>query len=382
MRKPWMLPFVCAGLLSLQTASGQNPDSALIPPPNAPYQMQRAPVAVTGRVLLADGVPSGSAVPIIRVCDGVERTDGYTDSDGNFSISIEWEQFEIMEGSKATPPGDPFHAIPQTDSVKLVFVVQGGRSCHLEARLPGYQSDAIDLMAFAQNNHQGLTVIFLHRAGHGETPVVSAAALAVPKAAKDAFAKGEKLLRKGKPEEARPNFENAARIDPSYAAAWVELGKLAEAQKLSREAEIDYRKAIQADPAPIEPYLQIGALEVQAKDWRGLAATSGAAIKLDPAGHPLAFFFNAVANYNLMQTEAAEKSASEAVRLDAAARYPLSRQLLGLILASRGDYAQAAVQMRAYLELAPQAPDAEKTRAQVAQCELLAGSASARPSGK
>jgi tetratricopeptide (TPR) repeat protein len=76
---------------------------------------------------------------------------------------------------------------------------------------------------------------------------------------------------------------------------------------------------------------------------------------------------NALANYYLKNLDAAEKSAREAERLDAQGRFPKSWQLLAAILSSRGANPEAAEQLRQYLKLAPQAPDAAAARAKLAQ---------------
>jgi hypothetical protein len=51
--------------------------------------------------------------------------------------------------------------------------------------------------------------------------------------------------------------------------------------------------------------------------------------------------------------------------------------LLGVILADRGQFVEAAEQMRDYLRFAPQASDADAVRARLMQIEALSGKASA-----
>jgi regulator of sirC expression with transglutaminase-like and TPR domain len=78
-----------------------------------------------------------------------------------------------------------------------------------------------------------------------------------------------------------------------------------------------------------------------------------------------------VANYNLKQYDAAEKSAREAVKLDPKRINPRSGYLLGLVLAEKRDYAGAAAELTAYIKLAPNAPDAAQVKEQLAQLEKL-----------
>ena len=80
---------------------------------------------------------------------------------------------------------------------------------------------------------------------------------------------------------------------------------------------------------------------------------------------------NSVANFNLRNLEAAEKSALQAERLDTRNQFPKVRHLLGLIMADRKDWAGAAQRFAEYLKLAPQAADADAVRRQLAQVRKI-----------
>ena len=94
-------------------------------------------------------------------------------------------------------------------------------------------------------------------------------------------------------------------------------------------------------------------------------------VKLDPFDYPQAFFFNSVANYNLQNFEAAEKSALAAERLDTRHAFPKVSHILGMLLAMKKDYAGAAEHFKAYLKFAPTAEDAPKVRSQLAEVEKI-----------
>ena len=76
-----------------------------------------------------------------------------------------------------------------------------------------------------------------------------------------------------------------------------------------------------------------------------------------------------MANYNLKNYEAAEKSALEAQKLDTKHTMPKVNHLLGILLAERRDFTGAAEQMRSYLKFAPAAQDAGDVRGQLAELE-------------
>ena len=68
---------------------------------------------------------------------------------------------------------------------------------------------------------------------------------------------------------------------------------------------------------------------------------------------------------------AAEKSALDAERLDVRHEFPQVAHVLGMLLARRGEYAGAAKRLHAYLEMAPNAPDAGDVRSRLAEVEKL-----------
>ena len=135
--------------------------------------------------------------------------------------------------------------------------------------------------------------------------------------------------------------------------------------------------AVECDPKFVKPYLQIAIVELQASRWRGLAEVTDKLVKLDPFDYPQAFFFNSVANYNLQNFEAAEKSALAAERLDTRHVMPKVSHILGMLLAMKKDYAGAAERFKAYLKFAPTAEDAAKVRSQLAEVEKISAASAA-----
>src|SRR5512134_821096 len=52
------------------------------------FQEMRRPVFLTGKVIMEDGTPPPDSVTIERMCNGLARPEGYTDSKGRFSIEL------------------------------------------------------------------------------------------------------------------------------------------------------------------------------------------------------------------------------------------------------------------------------------------------------
>jgi hypothetical protein len=92
-------------------------------------------------------------------------------------------------------------------------------------------------------------------------------------------------------------------------------------------------------------------------------------IQLDPASFPQLYFYSAVAHYNMHDLGDAEKRARDGMKMDTAHRLPKTTQLLGYILAEKGDLEGAAQQMKDYLAMNPPPEEVEQTKASLAKLE-------------
>jgi tetratricopeptide (TPR) repeat protein len=365
---------------------------------------------LTGRVILDDGWAPDERADIVATCNGQSYVAAHTDKSGLFGFRLGASGNRTLQDASTGSADGPFGrssismgpqpagsttttsstdptqqasgmTTPQPSTTPSVSGPRNGGAdralmrCDLQAKLPGYQSESISLANRKQMDNPDLGTIILHRLAHADGNIVSVAALAAPKDARRAFDKGRKAAKANRPEEARQDFEKATRIYPQYAAAWCELGKLQIAQRQLDEAHRLFETAIHADPKHLDSYLQLAALQAMAGQWPELAATTGAALRLDPRDYPQAYYLDALANFNLRNTDAAERSAREAERLDPRRRFPGSWQVLSRILMMRRQFAEAAVQMREYLRIAPRAPDALAVRARLTEIEKLSAAA-------
>jgi tetratricopeptide (TPR) repeat protein len=344
------------------------------------------PVPITGRVMVDDGTPPPETVVIERICNGTPRAAGYTDRRGYFSIDLTNERGVMQDASTSSGGFDDTGTRFPGQNQSSFGMSGGGMSdqrfmnCDLRANLPGYRSQVVSLANHRSMDSPEVGTIFLHHLGNVEGRIISAISLAAPKDARKAYEKGMDLARKKKADDAMKSFQKAVEVYPKYSAAWFELGKLQDAKGQADAAHQSFDAAIQADPKYLNPYLELSRLALGARNWQELADVTGRAVKLDPFDYPQQFLFNSVANYNLQNLDAAEKSAREAEKLDTQHRYPQVSHLLGAILAQRQDFTGAADQMRNYLKFAPGASDAATVRGQLDQLEKLsAQSAPAQP---
>jgi tetratricopeptide (TPR) repeat protein len=355
------------------------------------YPTMTRPLYVSGRVMTEDGTTPPSSVTIVRICNGVTRAMGYTDSKGNFSFDLNHADNAFQDASTPGLMGngsDPTNTRASLDDP--LSSMRGNNSsmgpgsnsnalmgCELRAQLAGYRSTAVQLAQRRSMDDPDVGTIFLHRMGQDEGSMVSMTSMLAPKDAKKAYEKGLDALKKKKTEDAKKEFEKAVTVYPKYAEAWYRLGALQLSEKNIEAARTSFGQAITADPKLVTPYVELAMLDARDGKWKETAESASKAIRLDPVDFPVAFYFDAVANYNLQNFEAAEKSARQLQKLDTQHRYPMADRILASLLAEKKDYPGAAQQMRNYLKFAGTAKDADEVRGQLQQLEKMISEQSA-----
>ncbi len=339
---------------------------------NTPTQDMTRPMFLSGKVVLEDGTPPPDSVVIQRVCGSVVKPEGYTDSKGRFSFQLGQNNSMIPDASVG------FSGIGGRSSGMGGFNSSAGintldlSGCGLRASLPGYRSDELPLNGIRSMDRPDVGTIVLHRYANVEGTTISMTSLQAPKEAKKAFENGRKAMDKKKWAEARLQLEKAVGLYPQYAAAWCDLGQTLEESGNIDEARKAYAQALTTDTKFVTPYIQLADIAAKKGDWREVADTTDRVVKLNPADFPGMYLYNSVANYNLKEFTAAEKSAREVLKLDTQHRFPLANHILGVILALRGDFTEAATYMKSYLQLAPGANDIDLAKKQLEEVEKSA----------
>jgi len=335
---------------------------------------QPVPIFLSGRVMLEEGTPPPEPVRIERVCGSSTRTEGFTDTSGNFAVQLGSAENAVYQDASDNGPGGLRSMTGGGSGGGLGGGLTDRRllNCDLRARLAGCRSQSIPLTNRQPMDNPDLGVILLHREGGEAGTTVAASSLAAPKDARKAFDKARDLRQKGKVDDAYKNYQKAVSLYRGYAAAWCELGKIEAGSGQLDTARLSFREAVKADAKYPDGYVQLGALAVHDKKWQEAADLTDQALKLDSFDYPMAWFHNAVANYNLNRIDLAEQSALKTERLDTRHQYPQADYLVGLIRMNRKDYKSAADYIRAYLKRAPDAPDAAQARQQLAKLEALA----------
>ena len=243
----------------------------------------------------------------------------------------------------------------------------------LQVNLAGFSSDAINLGTRHALDNPEIGTILLRRRGNVEGLTISATSALAPKNAQKALEKGRADAAKQKWPDAEKEFQKAVTIYPKYAAAWLELGNVQRQQKDNEGARKSYAQALAADSKFVSPYLELASMAAVEQKWQEVVDDTGRLLHLNPVDFPQAWAMNATAYYYLGKKDEAEKSAREGISHDPGHRYPRMNYLLGVVLSQKQEFAAAAENIREYLKYAPNSPDADQIRKQLAEVEKAAG---------
>jgi tetratricopeptide (TPR) repeat protein len=323
--------------------------------------VQQAPIFLSGRVMLDDGAPPDRDIRIERVCGGMSRIEGRTDSKGRFSFQLGQNSASEMDASESSMGG--FGRGMPTGSMGSSGLGDRGTAnlwnCELRASYPGYRSDVVQLGGRRALDSPDVGTIVLHHLGNVQGTTISLTTALAPKDARKEYEKGLQLSQRGKFDEAMSRFSHATELYPKYAIAWYALGQLQQKQGHGTEARGSYEKALAADSRYVSPLNQMSLLAAQEGKWDEAAKFSKQAISLNPVEFPSAFWYNALANYNLKRPEDASKSTKDLLKLDTRHNYPEAENLMAQLLLESGNYSEAATHLRSYLTLVPNAKNAD-----------------------
>jgi len=246
------------------------------------------------------------------------------------------------------------------------------QGCELRAVLAGFQSSTVRLQPTIGDSFQiEVGTIMLSRMGNVKGSAISATSLAAPKDARHAFEKGSKAFYADKLPEAEKELEKAVRIYPQFAAAWSRLGDVQHREQNLQAAHDSYEKALHADPQYVNPIFGLALLAIAEKNWKDAAQFTAQVSSLNPYAFPAAGFYNAAANYNIGNFQAAEDSAKKFKAADKEHSHPEVLLLLSNIQAQKNDFAGAAQQIRDYLALVPNAANAGELESKAKEYEGL-----------
>jgi tetratricopeptide (TPR) repeat protein len=333
------------------------------------------PLFVTGNVAAQDGAPLPEAAAIQINCPGWNHTFGYTDSKGSFALHL--DRNSPSNVGRTTDVTDTDSALSSGNVSAKVF---GWRDCQLKAVLPGFRSQVVELAPHIMSDSRAeVGNIVVRRTGEVQGLTISATTAAAPSQAKKDFEKGLSLEKKSDWVGAQEKFQSAVALYPKYAVAWVELGRMQGMLNRDDEAKQSLQKALDADTRFLPAFQELAEIAAKQMQWQELAEVSEKALQLAPPNPSRLWLFNAVANLQVNNLDAAQASAAHGLQVDTEGRYPKLEYVLGLVLAQKRQYHEAIPHIRNFLKAAPNSPDAANAQRQLKKLESLEAAATGAP---
>jgi tetratricopeptide (TPR) repeat protein len=336
-----------------------------------------------GRVATHDGTVVPHDVLIERVCNNRVRQQVYASPHGDFSMQLGSRANSYLDAT-----GDPASPNGMTGKDSVMGISRRElTNCELRASAPGFHSSIVALLGLDEfGSSIDVGVIVVQRATKMEGMTLSAIPYKAPKDARRAYEKGLQAEKNGKLADAHKYFETAVKLYPGFAVAWFQLGAVLRTEDQRDAARNAYTQAATIDTKFLPPYLSLASMAYEIGNWREVldltghildldplnhTAVSSYVLDLDPVNYSAAYFYNAMANYKLDKVEDALKSGLKAEHLDLRTHFPQVHLLLAAIFAQKNNYAMAITEAQSFLELAPQAKDADQVREQLAKWEKL-----------
>lgn len=320
------------------------------------YWMKMSAQGQAGGVLLGKLVLEGEPLPwepmLVGVdCKGSTVNLTQTDLQGRFVI-----RFVDNRG---------IEKIPQDAQRQMETKYEG---CIVRAQLSGFRSSAKTIKVSNFRDEPDLGTITLSSEGRGGGMEVSPTTKAAPAPAIKAYEKAREDWLEQNASGAQKNLQKAVQVDPQFAEAWLQLGKIRKNTD-PQGAKEDFAKALAADPNFVLPYEQLAALAVQEQKWDEAVKETGSALALDQAGTPQVWYYDALAKFQLGKTNEAQVSAEKVLAIDPRHTVPNAEQLLAVVLARKGEYGGAIAHLKNCLIYTPQGDGADLIKQQIAQLE-------------
>jgi tetratricopeptide (TPR) repeat protein len=201
------------------------------------------------------------------------------------------------------------------------------------------------------------------------SPTVSATRLAVPGKASGEYQKACGAYKDKKLGQAEEHVRKAISVYPNYVAAWVVLGQVLDAQHKRDEARTACSQAATVDPTYVAPYLCLAEFAATESNWDEVSKLSQRALALDPVNNIYSLYYAADAGVHLLHLADAETKALAALQLDTWHHLPQLHLLLAQVYAAKGDVGSEMANLKQYLKLSPNAPDAPGAKQTLAQLE-------------
>jgi len=191
--------------------------------------------------------------------------------------------------------------------------------------------------------------------------IVNAKYASVPKDALEHCQKGLELTRAGKPQEAVKSFRLAIAVYPQFALPHTEIGKILLKEGKIDEAAEELRLAITIDPNDFDAKLNYGISLMGKRDMGDAEKELRAAADLNKTAVTPHYYLGLLFMQN-RDLDGAQKEMETAKGLKGDKEFPLVHKYLGGIYWGKKQYQMAADELEKYIQLLPNAKDADQTR--------------------
>jgi tetratricopeptide (TPR) repeat protein len=337
-----------------QQGTNANPQSTMDRATGMLYPSGSRAGTISGRVLLSDGSAPSERVRVQRVCGVSVVQEALTDSQGRFSFSPGGTAGVNVDSSLSQPSrnggGGGGSGGGKGGGGNAEANLWG---CELRASLRGYRTEAVPLNVRHPDDTPDVGTIFLRPLSRSKGLTISATTGLAPKEAQKSYEKGLDAAKHGQPDLAQTEFSHAVALYVRFAAAWFELGKIMEQRGHSADARSAYARAIASDADFLNPYERLYLLDVRESKWQEAVNASSRVLRRNPYEFSGAYYINALANLQLGNLDAAERSAREAGRLQGETPEPRAAYVMGLIQARQGHLAEAVDSLRVFVSAEP-----------------------------
>jgi cytochrome c-type biogenesis protein CcmH/NrfG len=196
----------------------------------------------------------------------------------------------------------------------------------------------------------------------GMPGTASVTTLQIPRKAQKEYEAACAALKINKMPETERHLRRATEIYPKYVAGWVMLGQTLESTRQTAAARSACSRASTAEPNYLPAYLCLAEIAGREQEWNEVLNLTKRALELDPVNDAYAYFFRAIAYFNLNQLPAAQEGALKAEAIDKDHHEPLVQYLLAQIYAAEHDSTAAAAHLREYQKLAPHSQDSGRIK--------------------
>jgi cytochrome c-type biogenesis protein CcmH/NrfG len=186
----------------------------------------------------------------------------------------------------------------------------------------------------------------------GMPDTASVTTLQIPRKAQKEYEAACAALKVNNMPETERHLRRATEIYPKYVAGWVMLGQTLETTQQTAAARSACSRASTADPNYLPAYLCLAEIAGREQEWNEVLNLTKRALELDPVKDAYAYFFSAIAYFNLNQLPEAQDGALKAEAIDREHHEPLVQYLLAQIYEAEHDSAAAAAHLREYRKLA------------------------------